>query len=104
MLDTEHIWCNAVVELRIQAESRKQPLLLVHYDGWSRKYDEYLFAGSKRLAPLGLYTSRNDIPRYRMCYHNSQMNQAHVLEDARAQPAVVPADDDASIENGSAEI
>jgi hypothetical protein len=30
-----------MVELKIQAENR-EPLLLMHYDGWSRKYDEYL--------------------------------------------------------------
>ena len=42
MLDTEHIWCNATCEMKIMAEN-KVPLLYVHYEGWSRKYDEYLF-------------------------------------------------------------
>jgi hypothetical protein len=67
VLDTEHIWCNAQVELKIQAEAHDSPLLLVHYDGWSRKYDEFLLLNSKRIAPDGCYTKRDDIPRYRMC-------------------------------------
>lgn len=66
VLDTEHIWCTAEVEIKILAEDRK-PLLYLHYDGWSRKYDEYLYMDSSRVAPVGVYTTRNDIPRYRMC-------------------------------------
>lgn len=64
-LDTEHIWCSAIVELKIRAENKK-PLLYLHYEGWSRKYDEYMFITSRRLAPVGTYTKRNDIPRYKM--------------------------------------
>ena len=51
--------------MRIITENRK-PLLYIHYAGWSRKYDEYFYADSERLAPKGLYTSRTDIPKYRM--------------------------------------
>lgn len=68
VLDTEHIWCVAEVEMRITAQNR-QPLLYIHYDGWSRKYDEYLYLDSSRVAPLGFYSNRTDIPRYRMCQH-----------------------------------
>jgi hypothetical protein len=57
-LDTEHIWCPATVELKIQSERSKEPLILVHYEGWSRKYDELLNISSKRVAPKGLYTDR----------------------------------------------
>jgi hypothetical protein len=42
VLDTEHIWCTAVVELKINTVESKTPLLLIHYEGWSRKYDEFL--------------------------------------------------------------
>lgn len=62
-LDTEYIWCKAQVELKIRAKDR-QPLLYLHYDGWSRKYDEYIYQDSRRLAPLGFFTTRIDIPRY----------------------------------------
>lgn len=65
VLDTEHIWCTAVVELKIKA-ANKQPLLYLHYEGWSRKYDEYMFITNRRIAPNGVYTQRNDIPRYKM--------------------------------------
>jgi hypothetical protein len=79
-LDTEHIWCQATVELKIQSERSKEPLILVHYEGWSRKYDELLNISSKRVAPKGLYTDRQDIPRYRMCNQDrNPVNYAHVI-------------------------
>lgn len=63
--DTEHIWCKATIELVIKTIERKD-LLYLHYEGWNRKYDEYIYIDSHRIAPLGLYTGRNDIPVYRM--------------------------------------
>jgi len=63
--DTEHIWCAGLIELKISTQNR-QPLLYIHYDGWNRKYDEYIFINSDRLAPFGTYTSSSDIPRYSM--------------------------------------
>ena len=63
--DTEFIWCKATVELVIKTGNRND-LLYVHYEGWNRKYDEYLYIDSYRLAPLGAYTERRDIPIYRM--------------------------------------
>jgi hypothetical protein len=38
--------------------------LFIHYEGWNKKYDEYLYQTSHRLSPLGTYTERVDIPRY----------------------------------------
>ena len=63
--DTEYIWCKATVELIIKTNNRND-LLYIHYEGWNRKYDEYLYTDSHRLAPLGSYTERRDIPIYRM--------------------------------------
>jgi len=63
--DTENIWCKATVELVIKTLNRPN-LLYLHYEGWNRKYDEYIYIDSHRLAPSGLYTSRSDIPVYRM--------------------------------------
>lgn len=63
--DTENIWCRATVELVIKTQSR-QNLLYLHYEGWNRKYDEYIYQDSHRIAPLGFYTNRSDIPIYRM--------------------------------------
>jgi hypothetical protein len=65
VLDTEYIWCKATIELIIK-ENNHQDLLYLHYENWNRKYDEYLYIDSHRVAPLGLYTSRTDIPIYRM--------------------------------------
>ncbi len=71
---------------------------MVHYEGWSRKYDELLNISSKRVAPKGLYTDRQDIPRYRMCNQDrNPVNYAHVIynpmNDARqdAAPQAAPA-------------
>ena len=55
--DTEYIWCKATVELVIKSANHKD-LLYIHYEGWNRKYDEYIYIDSHRLAPLGVYTSR----------------------------------------------
>ena len=68
--DTEHIWCIATIE-QIIRKKFKTPLVYVHYEGWSRVYDEYLSFDSPRLAPLGFFTERKDIPRYsRIPYRN----------------------------------
>jgi hypothetical protein len=53
--DTEHIWCVGQIELKICTQNR-QALLYIHYEGWNRKYDEYIFVNSDRLAPHGTYT------------------------------------------------
>lgn len=67
VLDSEKIWCQAVIELKFTSVSRA-PLFYIHYIGWSRKYDESIYANSKRIAPFGLYTSREDLPRYCIDY------------------------------------
>lgn len=63
--DTEYIWCKATVEVVVKSTQRRD-LLYLHYEGWNRKYDEYMYIDSHRIAPLGLYTERRDIPVYRM--------------------------------------
>jgi hypothetical protein len=42
----------------------KEQIVTIHYEGWNMWYDELLPISSPRLAKLGFYTSRNDIPRY----------------------------------------
>jgi hypothetical protein len=83
VLDTEHIWCSAIVELKIKTASKK-PLLYIHYEGWSRKYDEYIFVSNRRIAPVGTYTQRSDIPRYKLPNSQQEVRYAHVLESGRA--------------------
>lgn len=39
--DTEFIWCKGTVELKITT-NKHDPLLYIHYEGWNRKYDEYI--------------------------------------------------------------
>ncbi len=75
-LDTEYIWCKAIIDLKINT-GKDKAMLLIHYDGWSRKYDELLSEDSFRLAPKGFYTNREDIPRYKRCdSRNVPMNNA----------------------------
>lgn len=63
--DTDYIWC--VGEVRMIVESiNREPILAIHYEGWNMWYDEFLPINSPRLARLGFYTSRDDIPKYQM--------------------------------------
>ena len=43
-----------------------EPVVAIHYEGWNMWYDEFLPLNSPRVARLGFYTSRNDIPKYKM--------------------------------------
>lgn len=63
--DTGYIWCTAVVTMVVESIN-KEPILAIHYDDWNRWYDEFLPISSPRLARLGFYTSRDDIPKYKM--------------------------------------
>lgn len=45
---------------------RREPILVIHFDGWSKHYDELLFKNSPRIAQKGTYTSRDDIPCYKV--------------------------------------
>ena len=76
--DTENIWCTAQVEIVIKTANRKD-LLYVHYEGWNRKYDEYMYIDSHRLAPLGVYTGRQDIPIYRMVGNRGGDGQLNMM-------------------------
>ncbi|CAK70058.1 unnamed protein product (macronuclear) [Paramecium tetraurelia] len=58
IMDQQFIWCVAT----IQQIGKKE--LFIHYDGWGKEYDEFIPLQSNRIAPLGLYTSREDIPKY----------------------------------------
>lgn len=83
--DTENIWCKATVELVVKSQNRKD-LLYLHYEGWVRKYDEFIYIDSHRVAPLGLYTSRTDIPVYSMLNNNGRngpVMYAVVLQSAQ---------------------
>ena len=62
--DTEYIWCIGSVEKILRSKYNYPDLLYIHYEGWSRCYDEYIAADSDRISPLSLYTSRSDIPKY----------------------------------------
>jgi len=61
--DTECIWCVGYVKLKIE-QPNQPPLLFIHYEGWHKIFDESLPQNSERLAPLGFYSERKDIPKY----------------------------------------
>jgi len=44
----------------------KEPILAIHYNDWNKWYDEFLPINSPRLAKLGFYSNRDDIPKYKM--------------------------------------
>ena len=61
--DTEYLWLSGSIKFKIECAG-KDPLLVVHYDGWNNYYDEIIKQTSTRLAPVGMYTMRKDIPKY----------------------------------------
>lgn len=87
--DTEFIWCTGNVEKILKSKYNCADLFYIHYDGWSRCYDEYIPADSDRLAPKEFYTSRNDIPKY----------TRHEGPDERVYGNVVEGGNDAANQN-----
>jgi hypothetical protein len=63
--DTDYIWCIGTVRMVIESISN-EPVIAVHYAGWNMWYDEFLPLNSPRIARLGFYTHRDDIPKYKM--------------------------------------
>mmetsp|Transcript_9972 Transcript_9972/g.7502 ORF Transcript_9972/g.7502 Transcript_9972/m.7502 type:complete len:106 (+) Transcript_9972:939-1256(+) len=63
----------------------REQLFYIYYEGWNRKYDEYIYKSSGRLAPLGTYTNRTDIPKYQMCPHQNMLF-SQILPGGENQP------------------
>lgn len=61
--DTEYIWCRGFI-LNVYRRGDMVTEVLIHYQGWNKIYDEILEVTSTRIASLGFYTNREDIPRY----------------------------------------
>ena len=72
--DTEYIWCVGQVKIKIES-STKDPLLVIHYEGWNKYFDEIISQTSVRVAPKGTYTNRLDIPKYALKTENSMQGQ-----------------------------
>ena len=69
--DTENIWCIGIIK-KIVKNIGHSDTLFISYLGWDKIYDEFLCSNSERIAPLGFFTKRRDIPRYAI--HNSTGN------------------------------
>lgn len=76
--DTEYVWCVGKIKKIINQHGSQSKLLLIHYEGWSDFYDEFINENSNKLAPIGFFTSRKDIPKYNLSIQNNQMIQATV--------------------------
>jgi hypothetical protein len=78
-------------------------LLYIHYEGWNRCYDEYIPADSERIAPLKLYTSRTDIPKYTRHEGPEDRVYGNVVEDGeRISPPINAVDSsDSDAENNN---
>ncbi len=70
--DTEYIWLNGTIKSKIECAAR-DTLVIVHYEGWNSYYDEVIKLTSPRLAPMGTYSSRKDIPKYQLKSENSMV-------------------------------
>ena len=62
--DKDYVWVVGTVKLVIESIKR-EPVLVVHYDGLDNLTDEVIFRNSVRLAKSGTYTCRNDIPKHK---------------------------------------
>lgn len=63
VMDGDSVWCVAVVK-EVHQNERHARTLLVHYEGWDGANDEFICENSPRLARLGFYTSRADVPKH----------------------------------------
>ena len=61
--DTEYVWCIGRIKA-VVSFPRSPKYIYVHYEGWDKIFDEYFSEHSERIAPLGFFTNRKDIPRY----------------------------------------
>lgn len=70
--DTEHVWCKAMIKKVFREDGRTNEVL-VHYDQWNKIYDEVINVKSQRLAPVGFFSERKDIPRYKLSQHDDNI-------------------------------
>mmetsp|Transcript_21900 Transcript_21900/g.19442 ORF Transcript_21900/g.19442 Transcript_21900/m.19442 type:complete len:218 (+) Transcript_21900:164-817(+) len=61
--DKEYIWCKARI-MGVLEEKNKPNSIIIHYLDWYKKFDETIPLNSHRIARVGYYTDRNDIPSY----------------------------------------
>jgi hypothetical protein len=74
--DTENVWC--VGDIKSIVTIKQEKYVYIHYEGWNPAYNEYIPFDHERLAALGFYTSRGDIPRY-ILNGNGNCNVGFVL-------------------------
>lgn len=62
--DTLYVWIKAQVKEVLKPKDGGTTLLFIHYKDWDSFYDEIIPINSSRLAPLGLFSDRTDLPKY----------------------------------------
>lgn len=77
--DTGYIWCIGVIKMIVESISQ-EPILAIHYEGWNQWYDEFLPLSSPRIARLGFYTQRDDIPKYKMKPSHEGENSSNQMQ------------------------
>ena len=63
MRSLDYVWTVGTITLVIEQVNR-DPLYVVHKEGFAHEWDELLYRNSPRVAIKGSYTSRKDIPRF----------------------------------------
>ena len=76
VMDVRGRWSGAEVKA-VEGEE-----VLVGYDGWSRKWDQWIGVRSERLAPFGTKTKPTHTPRV-----TEEADDAHCSDDGAAQPS-----------------
>ena len=89
VLDTEFIWCKGLI-LKVNTKKNGLKMLLVHYKGWNKVYDELIESTSKRLAPEGFFTNRLGIVcinrNSEICTRRRSAECQRQLRDSRGRP------------------
>jgi hypothetical protein len=61
--DKDFVWCVGEVKLVVESPSR-EPLVVIRLDDTPKTQEEVLQKNSPRLALLGTYTNREELPSY----------------------------------------
>lgn len=62
--DTLYVWIKAEVKEVLKPTNGGTTLLFIHYKDWDSFYDEIIPINSSRLAPIGMFSDRTDLPKY----------------------------------------
>jgi hypothetical protein len=86
--DKDYVWCKGIIKMILES-AKREPIYLIHYEGFDDAEDEVLFKNSPRLAKPGYYTSRCDIPRYRFDKSLAGTKQTMIINKMQSKTSAI---------------